>query len=310
MFTNFPYLLRNFNEFKIVTDDGKPIRFEENEDVDSDTSPRGTSVALSKAGSGISRVGKHILGYSPIPQHMLERSSEYILRWLKENGLTQPIQKFPHDLIENNGIPIFDLVAFLTGKPSQMKTKIDGQKNRNEKVKALYKQYEEFIRSLKENGALLNTIRPEFLIKLADYNAFLKIAPNANVNPSLPKMNEQKFQYLSVDAWTTLFYQIIKIYYLGRVNLKTFKTLPGISHDKMSIPEYYLDGSNLFSSAEGILLRWLEIHCEITKPHIAKRLAGFDVDLRDGHVHILYLYIFYYMNVGYCNCYPKLYWSK
>ena len=177
-----------------------------------------------------------------------------------------------------------------------MKTKIDGQKNRNEKIKALYKQYEEFIRSLKENGALLNTIRPEFLIKLADYNAFLKIAPNANVNPNLPKMNEQKFQYLSVDAWTTLFYQIIKIYYLGRVNLKTFKSLPGISHDKMSVPEYYLDGSNLFSSAEGILLRWLEIHCEITKSHIAKRLAGFDVDLRDGNVHTLYLYIFNYMN--------------
>ena len=288
MFTNFPYLLRNFGEYKILSDDAKPIRFEDNGDVDSDTSPRGTSVAFSKAGSTVSRVGKYILGYSPIPQHMLERSSEYILRWLKENGLNQPMQKFPHDIIEHNGVQIFDLITFLTGKPTQMKLKIDANTKRNDKVKALYKQYDEFIRSLKENGALLNTIRPEFLMKLADYHAFLKIVPNSNLSPNVPKMNEQKFQYLSIDAWTTLFYQVIKIYYLGRINLKSFKSLPGISSEKLSIPEYYLEGSNLFSSAEGILLRWLEIHSEIMKPNSAKRLNDFDSDLKDGHVNFFF----------------------
>ena len=34
--------------------------------------------------------------------------------------------------------------------------------------------------------------------------------------------------YVSQDSWITLFYQIMKIYYLNRVTPKSFKSLPGV----------------------------------------------------------------------------------
>lgn len=43
------------------------------------------------------------------------------------------------------------------------------------------------------------------------------------------RLLETKFNYLSIDCWSTLFYQIIKIYYLAKVNVKSLKSFPGLS---------------------------------------------------------------------------------
>jgi len=51
----------------------------------------------------------------------------------------------------------------------------------------------------------------------------------------------------------------------------------------MVIPDYYLKGSNILSSHEGLLIRWLELNYEkIYKIH--KRFTNFDSDLKDGVV--------------------------
>ena len=98
------------------------------------------------------------------------------------------------------------------------------------------------------------------------------------------KVSEQKFNYVSVDAWITIFYQILKIYYLNRITYKSFKHLPGIPQDKQTIPDYYLEGSNIFSPAEVVLLRWMEIHSELVRPNVPIRITNFDDNLRDGTV--------------------------
>lgn len=92
-----------------------------------------------------------------------------------------------------------------------------------------------------------------------------------------------RFQYLSIDSWTTIFYQIIKIYYLSRVNAKTFKSIPGLPPEKSNLPDY-LEHSNVFNANESILLHWLEIHYELVFPHQDKRILNFDEDFKDGQI--------------------------
>lgn len=66
------------------------------------------------------------------------------------------------------------------------------------------------IKYLKENGALLNTIRPEYFLSLSEFNSFIKNSPNlvetSHVVPYALKINEHKYAYLSNEAWTVLFY--------------------------------------------------------------------------------------------------------
>jgi len=149
----------------------------------------------------------------------------------------------------------------------------------------MYKQYNDLIRLLKENGALLNTIRPEFLLKYQEFSYYLKQNPMEYLAPSSSRINEKSFTYLSQDAWITLFFQIMKIYYLGRVTLKSYKSTPGMPIDKLNLPDYYMEPSNLISQSEVLLIRWMEVHYETVR-HTAhpRRISNFEEDLRDGHV--------------------------
>lgn len=116
------------------------------------------------------------------------------------------------------------------------------------------------IRSLKTEGALLNHIRPEFLLSFPDYNAYIRQLPKnitETMSPSALRIPSSRFQYLSVDAWTTLFYQILKVYYLSRVTPKNLKSIPGMPPEKLALPEY-VEGSNLYSPNENTLLHWIE----------------------------------------------------
>lgn len=130
---------------------------------------------------------------------------------MNHNALNAPIQSFPLDVINNNGIQIFELMTFLIGKSLNFKAKIDDNMKRGEKIQLLLKQYEELIKYLKENGGLLNTIRPYYLLSYTDYIFFLKIQPCDYVNPNSSKISENRFSYVSHDAWITLFYQIMKV---------------------------------------------------------------------------------------------------
>ena len=53
----------------------------------------------------------------------------------------------------------------------------------------------------------------------------------------------------------------MKIYYLSRINSKTFKGIPGIPNEKSNIPPH-IELSNVYSSSESILLYWLELLLE------------------------------------------------
>ena len=94
-------------------------------------------------------------------------------------------------------------------------TKSGNNVNSKDNLKGLLQQYEELINFLKVNGAHLNTVRPEYLLSLSDYNKFLKMSPKEE--NMKPKTLERIFPYLSMESWVTMFYQVLKIYYLNRV---------------------------------------------------------------------------------------------
>jgi phosphatidylserine synthase len=73
--------------------------------------------------------------------------------------------------------------------------------------------------------------------------------------PSLLKINSGLFNYLSMDSWITLLYQIFKIYVLARVSPKNVKQhLSGLPE----VPSHYLQLSNFSSQSESILFFWCE----------------------------------------------------
>lgn len=94
------------------------------------------------------------------------------------------------------------------------------------------------INFLKTNGAHLNTVRPEYLLSISDYNKFLKLDPKEE--NMKPKTLEKIFPYIQMESWLTIFYQIMKIYYLNRVTPKTFKGLPGIPNSEGTVEPHML----------------------------------------------------------------------
>ena len=69
------------------------------------------------------------------------------------------------------------MIAFLTNKnafPFKVGPNHSDIKQREERIRGIFNQYKELIFQLKTEGALLNHIRPEFLLAYADYSYFIK----------------------------------------------------------------------------------------------------------------------------------------
>lgn len=153
--------------------------------------------------------------------------------------------------------------------------------NAKDYIKILVQQYEDLINYLKVNGAHLNTVRPEYLLSLADYNKFLKMNPKEE--NMKPKTLERVWPYLAMESWLTVFYQVLKIYYLNRVTPKSFKNLPGVAPTDTGI-EPIMTKSNFYSVPETILLKWMTYHYRRVNPMHPKLITNFDADLQDGTV--------------------------
>jgi len=293
LLTNYSYFQRySPNEYRLVCEESKPIMIQDDfSEGDSERNSKKYPGGMlgSKAGSAMSsKSSRSALGYVTINVHILEKSCEMIVKWLNHFALNSMIQTFPNDIINSNGSHIFDLMTYLTGKALNFKAKIDVTMKKIDKMKALLDQYDKLIELMKRNGAFLSTIRPYYLLSFHEYNLFVKSFPSEFMNNNAYRMSEQRFRYLSLDCWVTLFYQMMKIYSLNKVTLKALKNLPNIPAEKLTIPDYYLEGSNIYSTSENLLLRWLELYTDQMSPVAKPRLQNFSVDLRDS-LNFLYL---------------------
>ena len=180
---------------------------------------------------------------------------------------------------------MYDLIQYLSGKrpPGQAsKQKLtENSQNAKEYITILKTQYEELINYLKINGAHLNTVRPEYLLSPADYGKFLKMNPKEENMKQ--KTIDKVWPYLAMDSWLTVFFQILKIFYLNRVTPKSFKMLPGMPQNEVIVDPWMMK-SNIYSVPETILLKWMTHHYNKINPMYARTLSNFEDDLRDGVV--------------------------
>lgn len=98
-----------------------------------------------------------------------------------------------------------------------------------------------------------------------------------------PKTIDRIFPYISMDAWMTVAYQVLRIYYLNRVTAKSFKGIPGLPQNE-SVVDQPMQLSNIYSVSETILLKWMQFHYNKVNQMHPKTLSNFDADLQDGQV--------------------------
>lgn len=80
-----------------------------------------------------------------------------------------------------------------------------------------------------------------------------------------PKVVERVYPYIAMESWLTIFYQVLRIYYLNRITPKNFKALPGIPATE-NVVDVAMQKSNIYSVAESIMLKWMSYHLGLINP--------------------------------------------
>ena len=87
------------------------------------------TVSRTGASSVISRTAKSLMGFTPISIYILERSAEFLVRWMNTHiPAFSGLHSFPNDIIATCGTQIYELIFHLSGKhaPGRGKAKKGG----------------------------------------------------------------------------------------------------------------------------------------------------------------------------------------
>ena len=134
----------------------------------------------------------------------------------------------------------------------------------------------------------MNTVFPEYLLDLNLYKRYISL-DKTRAKVLDPKWEKSKslaiqWRYYHKMSWILLVYQILKIFYLSRVNHKKF--LQVIKHLPSEIQQKYNSGriptSNVYSSSELLLLRWVNACFEAVNPGIQRNAITFSKDFADS----------------------------
>ncbi|KAG8451901.1 hypothetical protein GDO86_003916 [Hymenochirus boettgeri] len=202
---------------------------------------------------------------------------------------------------------IYDMLFYLSG---QMLPGITASQslpsNPTERVLQLHWQHATLLTFLRNQGASLPHVKPEYLFEPLDYNRWLQVQvqlkefhtfTKKNVGDlaedNLLEIHNTTFQSLSKRAWMDVLLQTYKVLILSRVTLNKTdaeyvnESMPKINSEPLS--------SNIYSSSERILLTWLNSNYEKMREKIWKHckkgevpprrwIINFDKDLLDGLV--------------------------
>lgn len=80
------------------------------------------------------------------------------------------VGKMPEEFIKSAGELLVELLGHMTTKKLPTLKRVNtSQKDRNEPVRRLISNYEEILVYLAQQGCLLNTVRPEYLLSFEQY---------------------------------------------------------------------------------------------------------------------------------------------
>ena len=103
VFTIFSFMQRHPDEISLEAEPGKPIRLIQDASSEQESGKTGVvGKAFSKTGGGssvISRTAKSLVGFTPVPLALLEKSCEYVCRWYNATMQSSSLASFPTDVI-------------------------------------------------------------------------------------------------------------------------------------------------------------------------------------------------------------------
>ena len=205
---------------------------------------------------------------NPVPSLLTDDFIQFLVHFLNECVLTNPIRKFPKDLVENGPGIISEIITNISGKkPGNELLSISKSFNsiKNTKVnkdisKERFTLIQNLMKFLKSHGAMLSTINPEFLLSRSDFSNIMKDkitkyflgidfygAPdistfnksdidsfikteifNSKIQDILKVLNSY-YHSISIESWTIIILQIIKLYMFGKLlDNDAFYKLPGV----------------------------------------------------------------------------------
>ena len=277
---NYDKETRNVNIIKVPTENEDNIEEKKTDNVSS-----------SFVGSSTNSIA--LLGYNKIHSQIIEQNCKYIKKYIKKIHLDENFKQnytfksFPEDVVKGNGKIIYILIKNLIGKePPGKISNLDP--DLNQRALQLREQYCQLIRFLQECGACLNTVFPEYLLEFNMYKRYIALDKNRAIilDPKWDKAKSLPLQwkYYHRESWVLLVYQILKIFYLSRINLKTLslalKHLPNDIQKKYLINKF--PQSNIYSTHEFILLRWLNACYEYINPSQPKDIYNFSSHFSDS----------------------------
>ncbi|OHS94108.1 hypothetical protein TRFO_11380 [Tritrichomonas foetus] len=197
----------------------------------------------------------------PIPSLITDQFVQFLVLYLNDCVLTNPIRKFPYDFIDNGINIIFEIVTNLTGKKPGNEL-VSLSRLGSSSVKERYKNAQILIRFLMSQGALLSTVKPEFLLSQSDFSEIMQEkvtlhllgidyygAPeittfkqdDINAFTSTQTFNAKLIERLRVidsfyrsvsfESWTIVILQIIKLYMFGKLlDNDSFMQIPGVKN--------------------------------------------------------------------------------
>ena len=296
LFTNYSFFQRNIKtlyEYSLdkETKNVNIIKTPLDENEENNEEKKSEKASSSYAGSSVNSIA--LLGYNKINSQIIEQNCKYIKKYIKKIHLDENFRQnntfktFPDDVVKGNGKIIYILIKNLIGKEPPGKI-INLEPDLNARALQLREQYFQLIRFLQECGACLNTVFPEYLLDFNMYKRYIALDKNRAIildskwdkTKSLPL----QWKYYHRESWVLLVYQILKIFYLSRINIKSLSL--ALKHLPNEIQKKYLNNkfpqSNIYSTPEFILLRWLNACYEYINPNNPKDIYNFSSDFSDS----------------------------
>lgn len=231
-----------------------------------------------------------------------QRQLERIRMWFNSNVLSDVVDDLIGSLQLNGGKMLVDIIEMLFGKPPQ----IPKPSQPKEGIAGIVESYDSILLFMKQYGACVSEVRSEYLIRYEDY---LKLAPqlesqgikviSSRTRTRPIRLPEHRFNVRNTHAWLTVLTQTIRAFFFTRIGWKTLRNLPNspaiatiAAAEKWGpTSDPTVAGSNVYSVAEGVLLRWLSAHLtyffgpskgkELDVEKDRLRVTNFTSDLRD-----------------------------
>lgn len=288
LFTNFSFFQSNYENYEIIreNDSINVKKIKENDlDIDLNEDRKSVNFTVSHMSTIITKTS--ILGYKKISKEDMENNCKILRRYIKIVYPNAIISNFPEDVVRENGAILYEIIHNLTGKfPPGKIAKFEDDLSK--KASQLRQQYFDLIYFLQQQGAYLNTVFPEYLLDFTFFKKYLMNDPNTAkiLEPNWDKNKRliAQYQYIHKESWVLLIYQILKIYYLSRINSKTFpnsvKHLPEEIANKYS-SNLKLGTSNMYSLSETYLLKWLQANYDHINGALPRTINTFSDDLKD-----------------------------